>query len=133
MTRARAGVPPSSEKVSVRTSTADPLPVRLEGVAKRYGRRTVLDDVSLDVMPGITGLVGPNGAGKSTLVRVILGLVRLASGRVSVYGLDPTTAARRVRRIVARYGDVDGAGFACPCRFALVSCFPLQAAGFIRR
>jgi ABC-2 type transport system ATP-binding protein len=100
VTRARAGVPPSSEKVSVRTSTADPLPVRLEGVAKRYGRRTVLDDVSLDVMPGITGLVGPNGAGKSTLVRVILGLVRLASGRVSVYGLDPTTAARRVRRIV---------------------------------
>ena len=59
---------------------ADAPPIRLEGVTKRYGRRTVLDRVSLEVPAGITGLVGPNGAGKSTLVRAILGLVRLASG-----------------------------------------------------
>ena len=55
-------------------------PVRLEKVVKRYGSRTVLDGVSIEVTPGITGLVGPNGAGKSTLVRSILGLVRLAEG-----------------------------------------------------
>ena len=52
------------------------MPVRLQGVVKRYGHRTVLDCVSCEVPPGITGLVGPNGAGKSTLVRAILGLVR---------------------------------------------------------
>ena len=54
------------------------IPVRLTNIVKRYGRRTVLDGVSIDVTPGVTGLVGPNGAGKSTLVRSILGLVRLA-------------------------------------------------------
>jgi ABC-2 type transport system ATP-binding protein len=78
----------------------DGVPVRLSGVVKCYGRRRALDDVSLDVTPGITGLVGPNGAGKSTLVRAILGLVRLVSGSVRVFGLDPTRAARRVRQLV---------------------------------
>ncbi|MFM8892014.1 MAG: ABC transporter ATP-binding protein [Planctomycetia bacterium] len=75
-------------------------PVRLEGVVKRYGRRTVLDGVSLEVPPGITGLVGPNGAGKSTLVRVILGLVQLAAGHVRVFGLDPARERRRVRGLL---------------------------------
>lgn len=77
---------------------SDTIPVRLAGVTKRYGGRTVLDDVTAEVPPGITGLVGPNGAGKSTLVRAILGLVRLASGGVRVYGLDPAAAPLAVRR-----------------------------------
>ena len=76
------------------------MPVRLEGVVKRYGHRTVLDRVTCEVPPGITGLVGPNGAGKSTLVRAILGLVRLAAGEVRVYGRDPTRDARLVRQLV---------------------------------
>lgn len=78
----------------------DDLPVRLDGVVKRYGSRTVLDGVSLEVLPGITGLVGPNGAGKSTLVRSILGLVRLAAGSVRVFGLDPAREPRRVRSLL---------------------------------
>ena len=78
----------------------DDLPVRLDGVVKRYGNRTVLDGVSLEVTPGVTGLVGPNGAGKSTLVRAILGLVRLAAGSVRVFGLDPAREPRRVRSLL---------------------------------
>ena len=78
----------------------DDLPVRLDGVVKRYGGRTVLDSVSLEVIPGITGLVGPNGAGKSTLVRSILGLVRLAAGTVRVFGIDPAREPRRVRSLL---------------------------------
>ena len=74
--------------------------MRLAGVVKRYGRRTVLDGVSCSVPPGITGLVGPNGAGKSTLVRSILGLVRLAAGSARVFGLDPVREPRAVRRLV---------------------------------
>ncbi len=76
------------------------VPVRLDGVVKRYGRRTVLDRVTCAVQPGVTGLVGPNGAGKSTLVRAILGLVRLAAGEARVFGIDPSKAPRRVRRLV---------------------------------
>jgi len=82
------------------TAPADPIPVRLTDVVKRYGRRTVLDGVSLEVTPGITGLVGPNGAGKSTLVRAILGLVRLAGGEARVFGHDPYRHPRRVREAV---------------------------------
>jgi ABC-2 type transport system ATP-binding protein len=76
------------------------MPVVVDGLVKRYGRRTVLDRVSLEVPPGITGLVGPNGAGKSTLVRAILGLVRLAAGSVRVFGLDPLEHSRQVRQLV---------------------------------
>ncbi len=76
------------------------LPVQLDGIVKRYGGRLVLDQVTCDLRPGITGLVGPNGAGKSTLVRAILGLVRLAAGRVRVFGLDPTRQPRTVRQMV---------------------------------
>jgi ABC-2 type transport system ATP-binding protein len=72
--------------------------VRLENVEKRYGRRLVLAGVSLDIPPGITGLVGPNGAGKSTLVKAVLGLVRLSAGRVEVFGVDPASAPRAVRQ-----------------------------------
>ena len=72
-------------------------PLEVEGVVKRYGSRAVLDGVSLTVRPGITGLVGPNGAGKSTLVRSILGLVRLAAGRVRVFGIDPYRSPIAVR------------------------------------
>ncbi|NCX98043.1 MAG: MFS transporter [Planctomycetia bacterium] len=84
-------------------------PIRLEGVTKRYGRRTVLDRVSLDVPAGITGLVGPNGAGKSTLVRAILGLVRLAAGSVRVHGLDPAADPHRVRRLTGVVPEDDAA------------------------
>ena len=79
---------------------ADALPVRVDGVVKRYGRRTVLDRVACAVPRGITGLVGPNGAGKSTLVRSILGLVRLAAGSVHVFGIDAAREPRAVRRLV---------------------------------
>ena len=88
---------PTRDDLAQDDLSGDDLPVRLDGVVKRYGNRTVLDGVSLDVTPGITGLVGPNGAGKSTLVRSILGLVRLAAGSVRVFGLDPAREPRRVR------------------------------------
>ena len=100
MTAAAATASVPGEEFPVSQPMAEPLPVRLDDVTKRYGRRIVLDHVSLDVPAGITGLVGPNGAGKSTLVRTILGLVRLAGGSVRVHGLDPAKQPRRVRRLV---------------------------------
>jgi ABC-2 type transport system ATP-binding protein len=80
-------------------AAAEP-PVRLAGVVKRYGRRTVLDGVTLEVPDGITGLVGPNGAGKTTLLRVMLGLVRRSAGTVRVLGRDPAREPLAVRAAV---------------------------------
>lgn len=64
--------------------------VSINGLTRRFGNRTALDDVSLHVPKGsIFGLVGENGAGKTTLLRHVLGLLRPESGTVRVLGLDP--------------------------------------------
>jgi len=61
----------------------------VEGVTKRYGAFTAVDDLSFTVKPGeIMGFLGPNGAGKTTSVRMILGLIAPTSGRVTVLGAD---------------------------------------------
>ena len=57
--------------------------LRADGLAKRYGERTVVDDVSLSVRPReIVGLLGPNGAGKTTTFYMMVGLVRPDAGEV---------------------------------------------------
>ncbi|WP_238005826.1 dipeptide/oligopeptide/nickel ABC transporter ATP-binding protein [Dactylosporangium sp. AC04546] len=67
------------------------------GVTVAYGRRTVLDRVSLSIAPGETvGLRGPSGCGKSTLVRVLALLHRPDGGHVSLDGTPITGARYRV-------------------------------------
>ncbi|MFG2503671.1 ABC transporter ATP-binding protein [Streptomyces sp. NPDC048441] len=59
----------------------------LRGLTKRYGEKTAVDDLSLEVAPGkITGFLGPNGAGKSTTMRMILGLDHPTSGTALIKG-----------------------------------------------
>jgi ABC-2 type transport system ATP-binding protein len=49
--------------------------LQIDGVTKRYGRTTVVQDLTFEVQPGrVTGFLGPNGAGKSTTMKVLLGL-----------------------------------------------------------
>lgn len=56
-------------------------------LTKRYGDKTVVDSISFRAEPGtVTGFLGPNGAGKSTTMRMIVGLDRPTSGRVTVNG-----------------------------------------------
>ena len=57
------------------------------GVSKWYGPVIAVNDVALQLTPGITGLVGPNGAGKSTLIKLLTGQLRPSLGQVRVYGL----------------------------------------------
>ncbi|HEX2450314.1 MAG TPA: ABC transporter ATP-binding protein [Gemmatimonadales bacterium] len=61
--------------------------IELEGVRKRFGRRTVLDGITCRFRRGrATGVLGPNAAGKSTLIKVLLGLVCPDAGRVTIDG-----------------------------------------------
>ena len=61
----------------------EPLVLRAEGLVKRYGKRTVVNDVSFDVRQGeIVGLLGPNGAGKTTSFYMTTGLVIPNGGHV---------------------------------------------------
>jgi len=58
-----------------------------QGLVKRYGDKTAVDDLTFQVKPGIvTGFLGPNGAGKSTTMRMIIGLDAPTRGRVTVNG-----------------------------------------------
>ena len=68
-------------------STASAAPViRADRLSRWFGNIVAVNDITLDVRPGITGLLGPNGAGKSTLLRMIAGLARVSSGKVTVFG-----------------------------------------------
>jgi heme exporter protein A len=72
--------------------------LRVEGLARRYGEREALSDVSLTLTTGQTLVVfGPNGAGKSTLLRVIATLLRPHAGRVRIFGANLPEDAWAVR------------------------------------
>jgi lipopolysaccharide export system ATP-binding protein len=60
-----------------------------ENLKKRFGKRTVVDGVTIDVKPGeIVGLLGPNGAGKTTSFYMIVGLIPPDRGTVRLDGID---------------------------------------------
>ena len=65
--------------------------LRTEGLVKRYGKRTVVNDVSIDVRQGeIVGLLGPNGAGKTTSFYMTTGLIVPNAGHIYLDDLDIT-------------------------------------------
>ncbi len=64
--------------------------VRVESLSRRFGKKIALDNVTLSIPEGcVFGLVGENGAGKTTLIKLLLGLLKPASGTVRVFGSDP--------------------------------------------
>lgn len=82
--------------------------IATEALTKRYGSRvTALDDLTLDVEPGIVGLVGANGAGKSTLLKILLGLLPPTSGTARVLELDPIRQPEQVRARVGYMPEHD--------------------------
>src|SRR5580658_10368147 len=63
--------------------------IAVEGVSKRFGDFTAVDQVSFSVKTGETfGLLGPNGAGKSTLIRMMTTLLPITGGRALINGFD---------------------------------------------
>ncbi|WP_308271608.1 ABC transporter ATP-binding protein [Kitasatospora sp. SUK 42] len=86
--------------------------IAVSDLVKRYGGRTVVDNVSFQVEAGeVFGLLGPNGAGKTTTVEILEGVRTATSGRVEVLGADPAAADRHWRSrvgVVAQGGTDHG-------------------------
>ncbi len=73
---------------------------QLDGVTKRYGPVTALDNLSVAVPTGAVGLLGPNGSGKTTMIRTLLGLSPADRGSGTILGLDFQQQPLDVRRLV---------------------------------
>jgi ABC-2 type transport system ATP-binding protein len=76
-------------------------------VTKRYPGVTALDSLTLELNPGIIGLVGANGAGKSTFIRILLGLLAPTSGSVEVLGINALTHPLEVRKLIGYLPEHD--------------------------
>ena len=114
--RLSAGLPPASSETDTSALAPRPSPLApdskphaplllFEQVSKWYGTVLALNQVTLELTGGITGLVGANGAGKSTLLRMATGQVKPTLGRVSVGGVDAWDW--RARRLVGYCPDAD--------------------------
>ena len=84
--------------------------LRVQGLCKRYGDTSVVDDLSFSIAPGeCLGVIGPNGAGKTTTIRMCLGLSAPDAGDIR-YALDDTGSTLRMPQdamaIKARLGVV---------------------------
>ena len=79
------------EESSKAVQNAQPSLLRPEHLVKRYGKRTVVNDVSFSVRQGeIVGLLGPNGAGKTTSFYMTTGLIQADGGRIFIDDMDIT-------------------------------------------
>lgn len=77
-------------------------------LTKRYGPHVLaLDNLSLELEPGIIGLVGANGAGKSTLIKILLGLLQPTSGDATVLGYDIRSQGPELRQFVGYMPEHD--------------------------
>lgn len=78
--------------------------LKCENLHKSFRKKEILKGVSLDVSSGdILGFIGPNGAGKTTTIKLILGLQRIGSGRVTINGFD---IQKDFERAIARVGAI---------------------------
>jgi daunorubicin resistance ABC transporter ATP-binding subunit len=83
-----------------------PPAVVTDGLTKRFGDFTAVDDLALHVPAGtVLSLLGPNGAGKTTTVRMLATLVPPTSGTASVCGFDVVTEADAVRTVISLTGQ----------------------------
>ncbi|MDQ4034770.1 MAG: ABC transporter ATP-binding protein [Chloroflexota bacterium] len=81
--------------------------LRTRALTKRYFGVTALDGLTLELEPGIIGLVGANGAGKSTLIKILLGLLDATEGGAQVLDLDTATQGAAIREVVGYMPEHD--------------------------
>lgn len=79
--------------------------LKMENISKRYNSKRVLDIKNLEIEENsIYGLIGPNGAGKSTLMKIILGLVKKDSGKITIF--DEEVNAKNQKQINQYLGSL---------------------------
>ncbi|MEA3211345.1 MAG: type transport system ATP-binding protein [Chthoniobacter sp.] len=77
------------------------LAIDVQGMTKRFGARTVVNHIDLQVRTGeIYGFLGPNGSGKTTFIRMLCGLLRADAGRGTCLGFDVITESEAIKREV---------------------------------
>jgi ABC-2 type transport system ATP-binding protein len=77
------------------------LAIDVKGMTKRFGDRTVVNDIALQVRTGeIYGFLGPNGSGKTTFIRMLCGLLRADAGSGTCLGMDVITQSELIKRQV---------------------------------
>jgi ABC-2 type transport system ATP-binding protein len=77
------------------------LAIDVHGMTKRFGDRTVVNDIALQVRTGeIYGFLGPNGSGKTTFIRMLCGLLRADAGGGTCLGHDVITESELIKRQV---------------------------------
>ncbi|GAA3886393.1 ABC transporter ATP-binding protein [Streptomyces sedi] len=91
----------------VATTVVDVSVIQTNGLTKRYPRVTALDGLTIDIQPGVTGLVGSNGAGKSTLIKILLGLAPATEGTARVLGLESAAEGSAIRAQVGYMPEHD--------------------------
>ncbi len=80
--------------------------ITIKNVSKDFGKVKALDNISLEIEPGIIyGLLGPNGAGKTTLIRILATLLEPTKGTLSVAGYDVMTQSKEVRTQIGLAGQ----------------------------
>ena len=84
---------------SVDTVSADAPTILLDHVSKWYGSIVGLNDVSIAISGGVTGILGMNGAGKSTLFKLLTGKLKPSQGTVRLFGIDPWQSTSPFGRI----------------------------------
>ena len=81
--------------------------IATDRLTKRYGQVTAVSELTVQIEPGVIGLIGANGAGKSTLIKMILGLLPPTAGRASVLDLDVATQGAAIRERVGYMPEHD--------------------------
>src|SRR3954453_13425211 len=77
---------------------SDDLAMDVRGMTKRFGNRTVVNDIALQVRTGeIYGFLGPNGSGKTTFIRMLCGLLRADAGSGTCLGFDVITDSEAIK------------------------------------
>jgi len=83
--------------------------IEIEKLAKRYGKVSALDGLSLTIPKGsVFGFLGPNGAGKTTTISLLMGLIEPSEGSARVLGFDTVKAADEIRARVGALLDETG-------------------------